>query len=91
MEAEEAMGDSPVFQKRFPDLEEFGDPSSSGVAIKGLKHVIDHPEDVLTTLGFTEIIAFCRVAHLFDSHFSSCNERLKEVEIISATGLYHRH
>ena len=91
MQAEEAVLDVPVFQKRFPDLEEFGDPGVADVGIERLKHIIDHPEDGLATLGLTEVIALGCAVHLFDGQFAGSNERLKEVEVISATGFYHRH
>jgi hypothetical protein len=59
--------------------------------IEGLEHIVYHPEDGLATLGLTEVIAPGCAVHLFDGQFAGSNERLKEVEVINATGFNHRH
>jgi hypothetical protein len=61
------------------------------VGIKGLEHIVDHPEDGLAALGLTEVITLGCMVHLVDSQFTGCDERLKEIEVISTTSLNHRH
>jgi hypothetical protein len=59
--------------------------------IEGPKHIVDHPEDDLAAPALTKVIELGCVAHLLDGQFAGSNERFKEVEVVSATGLYHRH
>ena len=91
MQAEEAMGDLPGGDERLTSLEERGDPSGADMGIERCEHVIDHPEDGLATLGLAEMIALTGVMHLLDSQLTGSDEGLEELEVISTTGVDHRH
>ena len=92
MQAEEAVLDLPGFEEGFTDFEEGGEPGGSAdVGIKGLAHVVDHPEDGLAGSGLAEMIAVTGVAHLFGREMTRGDEGMEEVEVVGTTGFNHRH
>ena len=67
MQSEETVLDLPALDERLTLFEDPGDPGIADVGIKRLKHIIDHPEDGLATLGLAEVITLGCVVHLVDS------------------------
>ena len=91
MQAEEAVVGAPVFEEGLTLFEERRDPAITDMGIEGIQHVIDHPEDGLTALGLTKVIALTSPVHLLDGYLTSLDPRPEEVEVIRPTGLYHFH
>ena len=86
------MGYSPRLQEGFTDFEEGGEPGGSAdVGIKGLAHVVDHPEDGLAGSGLAEMIAVTGVAPLVGREMTGSDEGMEEVDVVSTTGFNHRH
>ena len=91
MQAEEAVGDTPGGDEGLTGFEEHGDPGGADVGIERREHVVDHPEDGLTALGLSEMITLAGMVHLFKRQMASSDEGMEEIEIVSTTGLDHRH
>ena len=67
MQAEETVSGVPGLQEGLALFEECGDPAVTDVGIKGILHIVDHPEDGLPALGLTEVITLGCAVHLVDS------------------------
>lgn len=91
VETEEAVLDRPAFQDRVALFEETGDPGVADMGVEGRHHLIDHPVDRLTGFGLAKEITLGGVMHLFDSEFTGGDEGIEIVEVVSSTGLDHRH